>query len=302
VQAEKVYLAATDFSPDARHAAYRAAYLAAEQQAQLSLLHVLDTSSLSSLKSLFGMPADIEERVRERAVAELGELADELARDMGVEARRQVVTGDTVEEIAAAAGGAEMLVIGAHGSGGLRDLLLGSVAERLLRRSGLPVLVVKQPPHSPYRRVLIPVAFGPYSLNALRAAARFAPAAEVIVFHVFAVPFEKTLHLAGLDDEEVEKYQLIARTAALDKIENLIGVFGVSGSRFHRSVEHGEAAPKILAKQATDNSDLVVMGRQGESPLEEVLLGSVTRHVLSTSPVDVLVIGEGMVGFEHESS
>lgn len=300
MEAQNVILAGTDFSPHARHAVLRGALLARESGDRLRMLHVLSAPLLSSLKSLLGMPVDIEGRLQQRAVAELERLAAEIERMTGVTAEAGVTTGDTVEELVEAALETQLLILGAHGESGLRDFFLGSVAERSLRRSRRPVLVVKRPPTEPYRRVLVPVAFGPHSRAALRAAMDIAPTAEVTVFHSFALPFESTLQLAGIDDEQVEVYRTEARAEALSKIRDLIAALGPEGGRIGRAVEHGDAAPTILAKQAEMGSDLLVMGRRGEIPLQGVLLGSVTRHILFSSSADVLVVGADMGDPESE--
>ena len=52
--------------------------------------------------------------------------------------------------------------LGARGASFMRHLMLGSTAERLVRRSDRPLLVVKQPPHERYRRRLVAVDFSPF--------------------------------------------------------------------------------------------------------------------------------------------
>jgi nucleotide-binding universal stress UspA family protein len=64
------------------------------------------------------------------------------------------------------ASAADVLVLGARGAGFMRHLLLGSTAERMLRRTSRPMLVVERPPQGPYRRLLVAVDFPPVALPA----------------------------------------------------------------------------------------------------------------------------------------
>lgn len=294
--ARRLFLAATDFSEDSQRALARSALLAREHEARLKLLHVVSEPSLRSLKGVFGIPIDIEARVIDEVTATLHGLADELARRTGVQPEVEVRTGDITVEILSAAEEAELLAVGARGSSGFLDLFLGSISERLLRRSRRPVLVVKRAPEGPYRRVMVPVAFSPSSLTALQASLLFAPRAETTVFHAFAVPYENTLHLSGLVDEDIQRFRDRAQRAALRKVDDLLAPLGTAAGRVRRSVEHGDPARLIPAKESESQSDLIIIGKKGESALHDILLGSVTRHVLSTSQADVMVVGEELNG------
>jgi pyruvate/2-oxoglutarate dehydrogenase complex dihydrolipoamide acyltransferase (E2) component len=64
----------------------------------------------------------------------------------------------------------DLLVLGARGTSFMRHLMLGSTAERLVRKSNRPLLVVRQPPHERYRRVIVALDFSPSSLAALELA------------------------------------------------------------------------------------------------------------------------------------
>lgn len=284
-------LAATDFSDDARHAAFRAAILAREHGANLELLHVVTESSVRSLESFAGIPKDIGARLIDEAGSALADLAGEIARRYGVEPFQQIVLGDPAATIAATAAKSDLVALGPRGAGGLRDLFVGTVADRVLRKCKKPVLVVRRPPDGPYRKVLVPVAFGPHSASALKVALGVAPEAKTTVFNAFTIPYEPSLQLAGLREDQIQAYRRTARAAALAGVEELLSNAGVSAVRVRRSVENGAPVALILAKATELESDLLVIGKRGRSALEDLFLGSVTRHVLSGAPGDVLIVG-----------
>jgi nucleotide-binding universal stress UspA family protein len=136
---------ATDFSDAAGAAEAEARRLARRLGAELLFLHVATEAPLFG-EGPFGM-ADVRavyEGQRKWAAAEL-EARAAAARDAGVPARVLLRAGVPFEEIvrAAAEEKAEIVVIGTHGRTGLDRLLLGSVAERVVRTAPCPVLTVR---------------------------------------------------------------------------------------------------------------------------------------------------------------
>jgi nucleotide-binding universal stress UspA family protein len=285
-------LAATDLSAPARHAAERAAWVAREIGADLDLLHVISASPVDRLRRLLvEAPADLEARLFADARADVERLGEVLHTAYGVVARAEVTSGELLAAIngRATATGAQLVVLGARGASFMRHALLGSTAERLVRKSVKPLLVVKQPPHEAYGRVLVAVDFSPSSLPALGLARAIAPAAELVVLNAYEVPFEDRLRSAGLREDMLERYRVIARRQALLGMESLILAAGLEPGRTATIVRQGDPSSLVIELEQERDCDLIVVGRHGESAIEAVLLGSVTRHVLQESQGDVLV-------------
>ena len=179
----------------------------------------------------------------------LSEFAERLARETGVSVDPRVAVGHVLDEILAASGQADMLVLGAHGLNPLRDLILGTTAERLLRKCERPVLVVKQSPNSGYSKVLVPVDFSSYSATALKLATQVAPTANIAVTHAFDVPFEGKLRLADVSEDDLEHYRVQARQQALGKIRALTQDVPNQALRLTAVVQQGDPRRLILAKE-----------------------------------------------------
>ncbi|MFZ0106935.1 MAG: universal stress protein [Thiobacillus sp.] len=287
-------LAATDFSDPARHALERAAQLAASHPAaRLTLTHVISASVLDRVRNLLHEEmSTLETRVAKEADHALTELAQRLAERHACEIGTRLSQGSPLNAIADLAEElqADLLVMGARGAHFVREFMLGSTTERVLRKSGRPLLVVKHRPHGAYRRVLVPVDFSPHSRTAVEAAHQWLPDAEIVLLHAFQVELESTLRFASIDDEQIHQYRVVARQEALESMSSFAASLAVPNARLSRSVVHGPPTLRILEHEHSLDTDLIVMGKHGQSPLEEMLLGSVTKHVLAYSSSDVLVV------------
>ncbi|MFV0665639.1 universal stress protein [Denitromonas sp.] len=284
-------LATTDLSAPARHAAQRAALLASETGARLELLHVLEKTTLDELQAVFvDQDAAVSQRIRELARDALSQLATDIGEPLGVTAGLHLEEGAVLETIAAEADrlDASLLVLGARGTDFMRQWLLGATAERLLRKVRRPILAVKQPPHEHYRKVLVPVDFSPWSAGAVRLARAVAPQAELTLMHAFELPYEGKLRLAFVEEDVILGQRIKARHEAVTRLQQFAADAGLSGSAWRTSVIHGATALRVLEQEEELGADLIVLGKHGADMTEELLLGSVTKHVLAHARCDVL--------------
>lgn len=289
----KTLLAATDFSTPARHALERAALLAqAHPGARLTLAHVISRSALDSLQRLLSQDAaGMEARLIEQAERTLTELAAHLAASHACMIDTVLKQGSALAALVELAEDqqTDLLVMGAHGAHFVRERLLGSTTERVLRTSRRPLLAVKQRPHAPYRRILAPVDFSDHAAAAINAAHAWLPDADIVLLHAFEVEMESALQLAGVTDSQIHQYRIQARDAAQQAMDAFIDQLQVPENRLSRQFVHGSATLRILEHEQTMDADLIVMGKHGQSVMEELLLGSVTQHVLAYSSSDVFI-------------
>lgn len=289
-------IAATDFSAPARHAVERAALLVRDlPQARLTLAHGVNGSMLDNLRRLLkGEAEDMEASMLAQAQTTLNELATGLKSRFGVDAETILLQGtilDTLLELAEAKD-AGLLVLGIRGAHFVREILIGSTTERLLRRTRRPLLAVKQRASLPYRRILAPVDFSAHAAAAVNHAHEWFPDAEIVLLHAFESDLESTLRLAGVEQDKINHYRIQARDAAHDEMEIFSGKLRVPPAKLSRYFAYGPATLQILEFEASLDADLIVMGKRGHSVMEELLLGSVTKHVLAYSNTDVFVSGD----------
>lgn len=144
----KRILVAVDGSSTSDLAVQEAVKLAKEQQARLRLVHVVDVI-VTDMYHEFEPPEDFFESIR-KAGRKMLDKALELVRANGMEAETRLLEIDKLAQhvadtiaTEADAWPADLIVIGTHGRRGVRHLLLGSVAERVVRCATKPVLLIR---------------------------------------------------------------------------------------------------------------------------------------------------------------
>jgi nucleotide-binding universal stress UspA family protein len=150
----KTILVPHDFSSSANHATAIARDEAKTHGARLVLLHVIDIPhQLQPDTAIVPEAGAAPISVRDYAVAKgeehLNDLAARLAKD-GVSAQTFIRVGNPVDEITSFVkeNAIDLVVMGTHGRTGLQHLLLGSVAERVVRSCSAPVLTIRSPEHA----------------------------------------------------------------------------------------------------------------------------------------------------------
>jgi nucleotide-binding universal stress UspA family protein len=145
----KRILVPTDFSEGARHALTYGLSFAKEYEAELLLLHVVETLAAPYASDLFPVPmAEVFEEMSGYAKSELEKLVAE-AKGRGVSSRFVVAQGKPSLEIMRVAReeNVDMIVLGTHGKGVLDQALFGSTTERVVRKAPCPVLCVRESEH-----------------------------------------------------------------------------------------------------------------------------------------------------------
>ena len=137
----------TDFSDHAAHAQRAAVSLATQYGADLHLIHVVQ---LFSYVVDFGMDNTAQyESVRESLQKMMDGLVEGLA-EAPFPVTGELIQGDPVKEIIRVAreDNSDLIVMGTHGRGALEHVLLGSIAEKVVRKAPCPVLTVPLPGHA----------------------------------------------------------------------------------------------------------------------------------------------------------
>ena len=283
-----------DFSDTSRHALQHAAAVARWYDAQLTVLHVFTppyippvVSSPEVLRA--AVPTDVGMQLRDRAGAWLAAVGE------GLKAEVAVVMGPAMSSILdrAKSMSADLIVIGTHGHSGLDRLLLGSVAERVLRKATCPVMTVPPPagpPHAlPYTRLLCAVDFSPASLSAARYALAIAREADARLTLLHVVEWPEQDEIVEID-AELDEYRRFREERAQRELSALVPKGEPAWCETATLLEHGRVWPTILRVAETEHADLLVMGVHGRNVVDLTLFGSTTNQVIRHAPCAVLTL------------
>jgi nucleotide-binding universal stress UspA family protein len=258
--------------------------------ATITLLHVVEPEGLADQIGLTE-----EDDPREQAATErLAEVRDQQEYPADIETA--VVGGRPIHEILQFTedNSIDHIVMGSHGRDGAVRLLLGSVAETVVRRAPVPVTVVRERDQSVETpgQVLVPFDGSTQSRNALEHTfGRFETADVTALFAVYPSAYPST-STYGYGDVAGEM-----TASGDDQEDNATDVLSITGeiaSRHGREIQttttEGKPAQAIVEYVEDNGVDHVVLGSTGRDGLNRLLLGSVAETVVRRSPVSVTVV------------
>jgi nucleotide-binding universal stress UspA family protein len=276
----KHILVATDLSDRSERACERGIRLARERAATVDLLHVVEG----------GLKAQVQERRRALAEEHLRDWFVSVPETERPGVRFSVETGDPFAVILERAQerNAGLIVLGEPGKKGLKDLFVGTTAERVVRHSDRPVLIVRQTAPGAYRRVLIAIDFSDGASRALDAAYEVAPDAEFLAVHAWQVPPVGLATRQAVEKAMEEENRLLGRRIERQAHDHLVAT--ASPPRAPR-VEMREGNPFFVIREAMTSfqPDLLAMGTHARSGIAVAMVGSLAREFLAEAPCDVLV-------------
>lgn len=297
-------LCPVDFSDHSRRALDHAMAIARWYESAVTVMHVFSAAPVTSFGPgpVVFEPIVLTQVDRDQLLADTKAFA-ETEGAPGVTIEAVVREGNPAREILEQANRmtADLLVVGTHGRSGFERVLLGSVAEKVLRKAACPVLTVPTGlpdavPVGPvfYKRILCPVDFSDSSLHALTYAISMASEADgqLLVLHVITHEFE---HAAGVASAGYDSGMTIGEF--LRDRENALqrhlqeAVAGASEfCRVEPLTTHGKPWREVLRLAAEKQSDLIVMGVQGRGAADLLLFGSTTQHVVREASCPVLTL------------
>jgi len=291
-------LCPVDFSDGSRHALDHAVALAKSYGARLYVFYVhhlaVPVPTVGSVAMAPPVPL---------SDAELGEITRSLSEFVADDRRAGVSIETLFEEDVTVPGAivqsaarlnADLIVLGTHGRSGLTRLVLGSVAARVMKTAGRPVLVV--PPRVrdavpiALQRIVCPVDFACSSRRALEIAAALAEkhGARLTVLHVIDLAVDvPEPGIAGLDAYRAARFA--HARAALDAA---LAPSTRTACAIDELLVVGKPYTEIVRIASEQEADLLVMGTRGNTvaALPLAHFGSTTQHVVREATCPVLAV------------
>jgi nucleotide-binding universal stress UspA family protein len=255
--------------------------------ATIHVLYVADTNR-DSVTVVEGQTVDVLVREGEDIVEEAAQTLDTL----GVPYETDVVQGNPAPTIVEYAEryDQDLVVMPTHGREGVSRYLIGSVSEKVVRLSSVPVLTVRMQPDEtlefPYENILIPTDGSPAATHAAEHAVEFAASLDATV-HVLSVVDDSALGpdvRSVISGEESEQ----AATDAVETVVSAAGTHGVTDTIRH--IEHGDPAEVIIDCLEANDIHAVGMGTTGRRGTDRILLGSVAEKTVRSAPVPVMTV------------
>jgi len=292
----------TDFSACADHALTHAVDLAERFGARLHLLHVVNELDpdwygiTDAQKRAVKLRDQIEAEARERLQA----LSPEDERDIETTVSLQLSfdVADSINEYVEERE-VDLVVMGTHGRKGLDRLMLGNVADKIIRHAPCPVMTVREEvPWAEaenkvaFEEVLAPIDFSEHSRNALRASKVFADQYQARLHLLFVaerrtVPTFSDTGLPGIGVVEMDPEIVKNAEKALQQLNENIDGPDVQ-SAYH--VREGDVSHDIIDFAETHGIDLIVMATRGLTGVNRFLMGSNTERIVRVAPCPVLTL------------
>ncbi|BAI75411.1 universal stress protein (plasmid) [Azospirillum sp. B510] len=280
-------LLATDLEPKSDRALERAVQLARRFDAELTALHVIDGGGPYGCLP----PHHVENELHRHMRAASG--------GAGIRAQAVAVRGEAVEHRVAGYAGLwrpDLLVVGLHQRDWVADLFLASTVERIAIADGTPMLIVRDKPLQPYRRVLVPVDFSERSRPSVDGARMLAREGCIHLLHVLDLPGNagQSGPLQAMSTPDAAPLDMIAldREHIAHDFRNVLGG-STGGAAVETILLAGSPARRIVERARDGRYDLVAMGSARRGGVSRVLFGSTASEVIETLPCDVLIGGTG---------
>ena len=291
-------LVPTDLSGESHKALRYGAALAKKFSAELHVVYVEEIDYAIPGPALLGsnpLACDTEEarNIQEHLRAEVG---------TSVSPTFHGHTGRAYDQICRFARelNADLVVMATHGRTGLKRLMLGSNAERVVQHSTSPMLIVREHEREllsdeaevAIGAILVPTDFSASSRKAAEYAVELARqfGARVVLFHSFTVPQFVTTDPCG--PQHVGPALEEVQAAAEQQMQEFIDAGDLSGVNISTHVCAGAAAEQICEFAQREKMDLIVTSTHGRTGLMHVLIGSVAEHVVRHAQCPVLVMPE----------
>lgn len=284
-------LVPVDFSECSNKAVDFALHLGEKFHAHITLLHVVtlfheEVNEEARLQDLEKIVQSRERWIHEK-LKEHKNAADQHNLKLESILLRGFTTADKIMEYIQE-NNFDLIIMGSHGRTGIKHLLQGSVSEKVVRLSNIPVLTIHHSTknYDP-KTILVPIDFSKFSKIAVERAQFFAQlySAKIIFLHIIEQVIHPAFYAASIESVFQIDHDLKQRT--LKKLKEFVNISGIKSDYV---VLEGKAYKDIVETAKENNVDLIVMATRGLTGLDYFLLGSTAERVVRMAECSVLTV------------
>ncbi|MFO7820425.1 MAG: universal stress protein [Halanaerobacter sp.] len=275
-------LLATDFSKRAEKLTDTLVELKNVGMAEVVILQVLDVD--------FNIPQAVD--YSKKADKKLLERSREKAEEMGLEATVEVKVGETEQQIVKTAEeeDCDLILLGSHGGGTIKNILLGSTTHNVIRKTKIPVLIEKYEEiqdgdltavsNKKFDDILLPIDFSDSTNQILD------------IVEKMNVPSEKITLISIIERSDSLEELKEKKEKVKSKLEQLQAKLIAQDidSKYEIEVRHGDPAKNIVEIAEEKENNLIIMPTRGQGSIKELLIGSTAEQVAKKSPIPVLLV------------
>lgn len=262
---------ATDFSEKSLIAITKAVFLAKKFQYTLDVVHVVEYSIFHDSKK--------EKKAGRDALAKFME---KNFPNPEIEIQQFCYVG-SIKDLCdhAEERGCSLMCIGATGeNNNISEILLGSTTKQIIKKSSVPILVVKNHSLSDYANIFSPTDFSDSSIKVVKIAKKIFSDAKFIFYHMISRPFEVRLGHYGANDEEIEKYNKKTEEQAKEESRTFLSNFN---DKNEVVLDSGILSyTRLLSVAESKNASLIALPTSGKISFFAI-------DVLENSQTDVLI-------------
>lgn len=285
---------ATDFSDTATAGVGWAVEIARAHDAHLTLVHAVDLAP--PRPDYLPADADYGARLQEAARERLETAAAGIDSSGIQQVHTRLLVGQPVEAILEVVDEiqAELVVLGTRGLSGLKHLLLGSTAERVVQHARCPVLTAHAGHGAPRKisSILVPTDFDGNAMQAAEAARdllrpHLGEGARLVLLHAYHLPIEYTAYgTVPISPAFLEE----ARLRAQADLDEQAARVRSEGLEVETVAVAGYPVESIVAAAEDQGADLIAMGTAGRTGAAHLFLGSTAERVVQRAPCPVLTL------------
>ncbi|TNF44453.1 MAG: hypothetical protein EP310_03190 [Bacteroidetes bacterium] len=282
-------LVPVDFGQASQKAFDTAVMLSGYFLSEITLLHVIPADKVSD---------ETEKLIMKNIRSEMNKLLNDSVFENVKSVDMLIEKGNPIERITEVAENKEMnlIIMGEGNHSENEHFKLGSTTERMMQKNEIPLMVVKNEPVKPLKKILCPVDFSESSKRALANAIFLSNrlGAQLTIMNVFT-PIEVFSYWINVDNKKENQIQLQQQKSEFD---DFMKEFHINKDFHIVKIAQGEPEEEILKEIKSQGIGLLIMGTTGKSGLSKILLGSVTEKVTREVPCNFIITSESEISGE----
>ncbi|WP_345977500.1 universal stress protein [Sulfurimonas sp. HSL3-7] len=274
-------LVAIDRSAMAGEALQRAISIAEENRAQLIVMHVIEPLFM---EAPYAKSVD-KDNIRQQITEEI----DRLNSQTHVEYMLFIESGPAAGTIRHKAEKmqVDLLVVGSHGKEDIRSNYFGSTTLKLIQRTHIPVLIVKNKVERSYQEMIAPTNLSDYSKESIRFANALFTQSHKKYLYAFETISDLQAMTYQISNDEAMKLRAIKTKDAAEAFKKFVTEVGEGEMEL---IEYGASINEdLLAYITKERADLLVLGSKGIDNLNSFVFGSTASYLVQRASIDILV-------------